>query len=836
VATQQLVGGDRFTAVAIVPSRNYLLFATGPVFTGDTLNSTIGVFNAKTDNFTEKKSRKINYHDGTSERSPRYEFIKIFDTHNNDLKNTSYEIMVGGRLDYADDAIKDTLLIYYGVFDETDLSIKFNYNQKFSQGTNTFGRTIEASLGCYSESGFLNILEDPLSSSNAISLIKFTSIDNTLPDPYIYEVNLMSFYRNFTQINWMMRYQDNYEAEAQIHDSKIYLILTKNSDLYIQTINISNGETIANVYYTIGNDEKLYYPQMAISDKYSTVFLVHKVVNVSPTATPSEDDHIRISLFNTSDLTLKAESFTYPHNATAYSIGILQLEGSEQVVIKGKLDDTPSSRFTFSFFPLTHTQDYGSCSANGSLSLTPDFGNLVRVIEPVLTGYFTSVGPGPDIRDKLSSTAYETSPTSLNRLSLCSTSDISPKEVSSTSTTFRTQNYTIVTVPSTSVSPTNLTLIYELVAPTEYAVNITYDSTSVNFNFSGEYDLNQTINLQYIARVNSTFYTSINYTVTVACREECTYCNNDTECIVCADGFESSCEGYSSKDRTLVRAASGVIRFLVFSLVLRSICKFKIDHSLWVVINMFQAIKLITLTNVGFGVVLRDFLNNYLGGFTLQIGISFLPASMFNDDASLKRKYDLYGIESYVFMHYFLSTVILLMTVILLLTFLISILECMKKSDLRRSLMRAVAHYLSVNIWIRGFYEYSLTLFMMAMLEIKESYQEISILSISSKVILGIWMLIMFLIVFKIFKNIRQEEGNALEYSEPLKYTITSIITYNILFLVKRLLFAAIVTFFESADGNFQVFAFVLVLIVSLVVTAAFVRFKSGVTMLLVLL
>jgi hypothetical protein len=270
--------------------------------------------------------------------------------------------------------------------------------------------------------------------------------------------------------------------------------------------------------------------------------------------------------------------------------------------------------------------------------------------------------------------------------------------------------------------------------------------------------------------------------------------------------------------------------------VFRSIYKLKIDHSLWVVINMFQAIKLITLTNVGFGVVLRDFLNDYLGGFTLQISISFLPASMFKDDESLKRKYDLYGIESYVFMHYFLSTVILLMTVIIFLTFLISILECMKKSDLRRSLMRAVAHYLSVNIWIRGFYEYSLTLFMMAMLEIKESYQEISILSISSKVILGIWMLIMFLIVFKIFKNIRQEEGNALEYSEPLKYTITSIITYNILFLVKRLLFAAIVTFFESADGNFQVFAFVLVLIVSLVVTAAFVRFKSGVTMLLVLL
>lgn len=469
---------------------------------------------------------KINYHNGSLELSPRYEFIKIFDKNNNDLKNTSYEIMIGGRVDFDNDLTKDTFLLYYGAFHGKNATIEITHYQKFNQGTHSSTQTTEASLECYSESGFLNILEDPTTSSNAISLIKFTE---SIVTNSIYEVNLMSFYRNFTQINWMIRYQENYQAEAQVYNSKIYLILTKNSDLYIQTINITSGSAITKVHYTLGNNEKLYYPQMDISDKYSTMFLVHKVVNASTTPTPSEENQMRISLFSTTDLSLKSQSFTYPQQATPYSIDILQLDDNEQVIIKGTIDtiaDSSENRFTFSLFPLINTQDYSTCSASGSLSLTSATGDPVTVVESILTGYFSSVIS--NMRWKNSGIMYVSTPVALTPTSLCSTIDITPKEILGTSTTYRTQNYTLITVPITSTSPIGLPMTYELVAPTDYSVDITSDSTSVSFNFSGEYDLNYTIDLKYIARVNASLYTSNNYSVTVACRDECSYCNNDT--------------------------------------------------------------------------------------------------------------------------------------------------------------------------------------------------------------------------------------------------------------------------------------------------------------------
>lgn len=567
---QQLDLNNRFTNVAVVPSGNHLLFATGPVFDTDVLVSGIGVFNVSTSNFLEHSSLKINYHNGTLELSPRYEFIRIFNTNNNDLKNTSYEIMIGGRVDYDNDLTKDTFLLYYGAFHGKNATIEITHYQKFNQGTHSSTQTTEASLECYSESGFLNILEDPTTSSNAISLIKFTE---SIATNSIYEVNLMSFYRNFTQINWMTRYQENYQAEAQVHNSKIYLVLTKNSNLYIQIINITSGSAITKVHYTLGNNEKLYYPQMDISDKYSTMFLVHKVINASTTPTPSEDNQMRISLFNTTDLSLKSESFTYSQQATPYSIDVLQVNNSEQVVVKGILDtivDNSENRFTFSFFPLINTQDYSTCSATGSLSLTTAVGDPVTVSESILTGYFSSTIS--NMRWKNSGITYVASPIALTPTSLCSTTDITPKEIVGTSKTYRTQNYTLVTVPITSTSPTGLSMTYELIAPTEYAVNITSNSTSVSFNFSGEYDLNYTIELQYIARVNASLYTSNNYSVTVACRDECSYCSNDTACIICAKGSEGFCESYAdSNDKTLMYALSAVIQILVSLLVLRSI-------------------------------------------------------------------------------------------------------------------------------------------------------------------------------------------------------------------------------------------------------------------------
>jgi hypothetical protein len=131
----------------------------------------------------------------------------------------------------------------------------------------------------------------------------------------------------------------------------------------------------------------------------------------------------------------------------------------------------------------------------------------------------------------------------------------------------------------------------------------------------------------------------------------------------------------------------------------------KIDHILWVVIAMFQSLRLITLTNVGYGLVLRDFLNDYLGGFMLQISIYVIPSAFIQESTYLERKYELYGIKSYVFAYYFVTTLIVLMGVMFFLTFTLAILECMKRTKSRRALMVAVANYLSINLWIRGFYQ-----------------------------------------------------------------------------------------------------------------------------------
>lgn len=71
--------------------------------------------------------------------------------------------------------------------------------------------------------------------------------------------------------------------------------------------------------------------------------------------------------------------------------------------------------------------------------------------------------------------------------------------------------------------PSGLTVTYGLFKPTEYDFKITSSSSSVSFNFTHEYALNGTFEVEYIAFVNTTLYTTNRYNVTTSCRTECQY-------------------------------------------------------------------------------------------------------------------------------------------------------------------------------------------------------------------------------------------------------------------------------------------------------------------------
>ena len=198
---------------------------------------------------------------------------------------------------------------------------------------------------------------------------------------------------------------------------------------------------------------------------------------------------------------------------------------------------------------------------------------------------------------------------------------------------------------------------------------------------------------------------------------------------------------------------STLIKLLVSTLIMRSILRLRIDHALWMVINMIQVIRTATLFNLNFGLVLRDFLNDNLGGFMTQININLLPKILFRGDSELDRKFQLYGIESYIFLYYFITSMIVLFGVLFMFTFGLAVLECMKTTKSRLKLMIAIATYLSYNLWIRGFFHFSLTLIMGIANEIKHTYQDpVSIISIASKIVIFVWLILMILIIRCMFK------------------------------------------------------------------------------------
>ena len=101
-------------------------------------------------------------------------------------------------------------------------------------------------------------------------------------------------------------------------------------------------------------------------------------------------------------------------------------------------------------------------------------------------------------------------------------------------------------------------------------------------------------------------------------------------------------------DKRLIVAVAGVLKFFVLIIAFRSFMKLRIDHAFWILINMFQVLRIITLMNVKVGLVLRDFLNDQLKEFMIQLNINLLPKLLFSETTTESRYYTLFGIESYL--------------------------------------------------------------------------------------------------------------------------------------------------------------------------------------------
>lgn len=97
-----------------------------------------------------------------------------------------------------------------------------------------------------------------------------------------------------------------------------------------------------------------------------------------------------------------------------------------------------------------------------------------------------------------------------------------PKEVyMSQVKTYRTKGYTVFNVPLTGTLPTGTGVTYDVISPTEAVIEI--DSTQLSVKVSREYDLDETFDFKFYAKVNSTLYTTHYYQVTVECSSECEY-------------------------------------------------------------------------------------------------------------------------------------------------------------------------------------------------------------------------------------------------------------------------------------------------------------------------
>lgn len=353
------INGTRFSSVAAVPDGKYLIFATGALFPSESQNNSIGVISTDSSNSAELESLRINYVQGINTHIARYDHITIFDTKVRDMKSNSYELMIGGRVHFADPATKDIFLLYYGAFHGFNKTIEITHYYIFDQGTNANSQVNDTAnvIDSFSEDGVLNILEDTTTKENVIVLLKFVTENS--PTDFIYQVSLVSLKRDLSAGNWANRYTDNYQAEACFHNDKIYLMLTKDSELFFEIIDPSSGTVSSRVNYDLDNNEKLYFPQMAISDRFNTLFLVYKVAKSTGASTPGDNNKMRIATYDTATLNGVNEITSFA--ATPFDIQILQKVNEEQIIIKGILDTGSTAeekRFTMSMYPILNTQEF----------------------------------------------------------------------------------------------------------------------------------------------------------------------------------------------------------------------------------------------------------------------------------------------------------------------------------------------------------------------------------------------------------------------------------------------------------------------------------------------
>ena len=153
--------------------------------------------------------------------------------------------------------------------------------------------------------------------------------------------------------------------------------------------------------------------------------------------------------------------------------------------------------------------------------------------------------------------------------------------------------------------------------------------------------------------------------------------------------------------------------------------------------------------------------------------------------------------------------------------------------------MVGIATYLSFNLWIRGFSHFSLTLIMVAVLEINNTYTNpVSVLSICSKVLILFWVTIVttiYIHMIKLFakKKVDSEKlpKNLLELYEPLQPKASSVVTYNILFIAKRIIFVCCVVFMRNYSGKIQLYVNISTIVVCAGLSIICIRFKNPFTM-----
>lgn len=345
LATAQLSGATVTTA-SVMPD-GYLLY---------TSESNIGVLNTDTSNFTEDSSLSINYDNGSTV-SPRWERILVFETSlNTSLRSTSREIMIGGRLYYSNDAVKDKYLFMYGNYHGNNHSIDINEYISFDQGN--VGPTVAytAMISVYTETGVLALLEDTVNSHYTVCLLKNSYGDASTAQHY--EVTLFSFDRStMADVNWINRYSDDYQAEAVFSDDKIYLMLTLDDELFFEAISSTDGTTLFSKSYDLEAGTYLYLPQMAVSERFGYLYLTYRVESSGG----NNDQQLIINLFETSDLSYSSDYFVFTSPGEPTDIKSLQLDDEDQVFIKAYLDSgsTVLDRMsTISLYPVMNTQDF----------------------------------------------------------------------------------------------------------------------------------------------------------------------------------------------------------------------------------------------------------------------------------------------------------------------------------------------------------------------------------------------------------------------------------------------------------------------------------------------